>query len=745
PVSDLAGEAFYIRDEETGHVWSPTPQPCQSETPYQCRHGFGYSAFEHTEDGIRSELLIFVSIRTPVKFMVLKLHNTSGRHRELSVTGYLEWVLGDLRTKNMMHVVSEVDEGCGALFARNQYNTDFADRVAFFDVDDPARTVTGDREEFLGRNGDTASPAALTRTELSGRVGAALDPCAAIQVKLGLDAADTHDVIFRMGVTGRRGSDDASKMVRELRGLAVAQAELIAVHEYWKNTLGAVQVETPDPSVNILVNGWLLYQTISCRLWARNGYYQSGGAFGFRDQLQDVMTLVHAAPDLFREHLLLCASRQFSEGDVQHWWHPPTGRGVRTQCSDDYLWLPLAVSRYIVCTGDKEVLNETIGFLEGRQIRPDEDSYYDLPSASDEKSSLYDHCLRAIRNGLKFGVHGLPLMGSGDWNDGMNKVGDQGKGESIWMGFFLYDVLIRFADIARGRGDIPFADFCVNHAEHLQRNIENSGWDGDWYSRAYFDNGSVLGSSKNVECRIDSIAQSWSVLSGAGNPTRSRQAMDALDTFLVNRDNKLVQLLTPPFDKSEMEPGYIKGYVPGVRENGGQYTHAAIWAGMAFAKLRDRRLAWDILNIINPINHARTPAQVDIYKVEPYVVASDIYAVDPHVGRGGWTWLSGSAAWLYRFIVESLLGLTLQQGKLGFSPCLPAQWKEFKMFYRHMNTGYRIVIRQSAGEMDATVITLDGTVLPGAEIPLVNDGEEHAVEISVSFQDREDDEVQSGQ
>jgi len=732
PVSDISGEAFYLRDEETGQVWSPTPHPCRGVTPYVCRHGFGYSVFEHTENGIKTELWIYVSINAPVKFMVLKLQNESGRRRELSVTGYLEWVLGDLRSKTMMHVTTEIDEQSGALFARNQYNTDFADRVAFFDVDDPTRTFTGDREEFIGRNGELRSPDALTRTSLSGRIGAGLDPCTAIQVKFVLNPGKTHESIFRLGVTGRRGADDAANTVRRLRGSAVAQAELDQVRSHWEKTLGAVKIETPDPSINILTNGWLLYQTISCRLWARNGYYQSGGAFGFRDQLQDVMALVHSGPDLVREHLLLCASRQFIDGDVQHWWHPPTGRGVRTKCSDDYLWLPSAVSRYIVCTGDAEVLNENINFLEGRQVRDDEDSYYDLPGHTDEKSSLYDHCVRAIQKGLRFGSHGLPLMGGGDWNDGMNKVGEKGTGESIWMGFFLYDALIKFAPFARKRGDTAFADLCVNEAAQLQRNIEQSGWDGQWYSRAYCDDGSILGSCVNTECRIDSIAQSWSVLSGAGTAAHVKSAMDAVDQFLVHRDTKLVQLLDPPFDTSEMEPGYIKGYVPGVRENGGQYTHAAVWAAMAFAALGECERAWDVLNIINPINHARSPEDVEIYKVEPYVVTSDIYALSPHVGRGGWTWFTGSAAWMYRLIVESLMGLSLRNGTLRISPCLPVDWHEVKISYRYEETIYHIVIRQSGGDADLTVIRLDQSIVDSADITLINDKKEHTLEVIIS-------------
>ena len=728
PVQDTTGEALYLRDEQTGQFWSPTPLPARGATPYVIRHGFGYTVFEHTENGIASELWIYVAMDAPVKFTVLKLRNISGRSRRLSVTGYWEWVLGDVRQKSLLHVQTEVDLKTGALLARNYYNTEFPDRIAFIDVNDGTRTLTGDRKEFIGRNGTLANPAALKRTRLSGRVGAGLDPCGAVQVSFNLPDGQERETSFRLGVG--RNPAEVQNLIRRYRREDASRVALQGVWDYWNRSLGTVSVDTPDPAVNLMANGWLLYQTLSCRLWGRTGFYQSGGAYGFRDQLQDSMALVHCEPALTREHLLRAAAHQFREGDVQHWWHPPAGRGVRTHFSDDYLWLPYVTCRYVACVADTGVLDEKIPFLEARPVKPDEEAYYDLPNRSEESGTLYHHCVRAIERGLKFGTHGLPLIGCGDWNDGMNMIGKEGRGESVWLAFFLYDVLTKFSELARARKDLAFADRCIAQARQLQENIELHAWDGAWYRRAYFDNGEPLGSATNPECQIDSLPQSWSVISGAGDPQRSRAAMTAVDERLVRRKAKLIQLFDPPFDQSALNPGYIKGYIPGVRENGGQYTHGAIWTVMAFALMGENERAWELFTLLNPIHHGGTPEQIATYKVEPYVVAADVYAVAPHTGRGGWTWYTGSAGWMYRLLIETLLGVNLEGDQLRLTPRLPKDWQTYKIHYRYRQTVYHITIsRLAADSGDINHLSLDGKELAAKTIPLVDDRREHSVEL----------------
>ena len=690
PVGDLKGEAFYLRDEESGKFWSPSPLPCRGQSPYISRHGFGYSIFEHSEDGIVSEMCVYVDVEAPVKFIVLKVRNNSPRPRKVSATGYMEWVLGDLRAKSLMHTITQIEGETGAILARNAYNTEFGNRVAFFDVDDVNRTLTTDRAEFIGRNGTLANPDAMSRAKLSGKTGATLDPCAGIMVSFDLAEEEEREVIFRLGAG--KSIEDAIAVLSNSNGAKFAHESLEKVHAFWNKTLNTVQIETPDKALNILSNGWLNYQTLACRFWARSGFYQSGGAWGFRDQLQDVLSFMHAKPDLVRQQILLCASRQFKEGDVQHWWHPPIGRGVRTTCSDDYLWLPFVTARYVATTGDTSILDEQVHFLEGRLLNEGEESYFDLPVVSDTTASLYQHCVKAIEHGLVFGVHGLPLIGTGDWNDGMDKVGNHGKGESVWLAFFLYGILNQFSAVAKIKIDDAFALKCINEAQKLRLNIQKNTWDGEWYKRAYFDDGTPLGSHENEECKIDSIAQSWSVLSKAGDKDHCLLAMHSADKYLVKKEDGLIQLFTPPFDKSTLNPGYIKGYVPGVRENGGQYTHAAIWLVMAFAAIEDKKRTWELLQMINPLNRGNTREKIAIYKAEPYVIAADVYFEPLHKGRGGWTWYTGSAGWMYQLILESFVGLKKENDTLYFKPCVPEEWPNIKITYHYQDTVFHIEI-----------------------------------------------------
>ncbi|MFA6015467.1 MAG: glucoamylase family protein [Gallionellaceae bacterium] len=748
PISDSSGEALYIRDEETGAFWSPTTAlPAPGLNPgrsgYVCRHGFGYSVFEHQHAGIASELFTYVAMDAPVKFLVIKLRNHSKRARKLSLTGYWELVLGEWRHSNLMQIVTATDAHSGALFARNAYGRDSGKRVVFAQVsndhfNETGRSVSGNRTEFIGRNGTLASPAAMWRKRLSGKTGAALDPCLAIQTQLELAAGQEREIVFVFGAASNEES--ARHLIERFCGPIRARQALEAVWEYWNTTLGAVQVETPDPALDVLTNGWLVYQTLSCRLWGRSGYYQSGGAYGFRDQLQDTLALIHATPWLAREQLIRCAEHQFLQGDVQHWWHPPKSQGVRTHFSDDYLWLPYATCRYVLATGDTGVLDEQIHFLEGRELNSEEEAYYDQPQRSAEAASLYEHCTRAIKHGLRFGAHQLPLMGCGDWNDGMNRVGHEGRGESVWLAWFLYENLQLFAALARDRNDPAFADLCTGQGLQLRNNIEANAWDGGWYRRAYFDDGTPLGSADNDECQIDSISQSWAVISKGGDPGRAKQAMAAVDQRLIQRDAQIIKLLDPPFDQSALDPGYIKGYVPGVRENGGQYTHAAIWTTMAFAMMGDNERAWELFAMLNPVNHARSATEIERYKVEPYVMCADIYGAAPHTGRGGWTWYTGAAGWMYRLTLETLLGIQREVNQLRITPCMPAHWDSYQVHYRHHGSMYHISVKRNEDKSELAIgVTLDGDVLqataqqggiqPHALIPLMDDGLEHFIEV----------------
>jgi cyclic beta-1,2-glucan synthetase len=719
PVVDPFGEAVYLRDEDSGAVWSPTPGPLPGRSTRVVRHGFGYSAFMAGDEGIASELHTWVDVTLPVRHIRLVLANRSGRHRRFSVTMYVEWTLGELRERTQAHLVTGHDDG--VLFAYNPLHDDASHHHAFLTASRRLHSWTCDRAEFLGRCGSTAQPAALTAARLQGRCGPGLDPCAAVQILVDLASGEEQEVVFTIGCGRDRAH--AQSLARSRAGVVPAQESLLAVYEHWKHVLGSVQVTTSEPTLDLLVNGWLVYQVISARILARSGFSQSGGAWGFRDQLQDSMALVHHAPHLLAAQIRRCAGRQFREGDVQHWWHPPQGRGARTRISDDYLWLPYAICRHLEAGGDRKLLDENLPFLKAAAVPPERESVYDLPQVSDESATIYQHAVRALLHGLRFGSHGLPLMGSGDWNDGMDRVGHLGRGESVWLAFFLVDCLRKFAPVARVAGDGELADRLDHEAAGLLARIEATAWEHDRYLRAWTDDGVALGSAASVECRIDALPQAWAALSGAGDPDRTRIALATVERLLILRDQGLILLFDPPFDHGPVEPGYIKGYAPGVRENGGQYTHAAVWTAMAFAALGDGEKALELTRLIDPIRHGADP---DRWQGEPYVLAADVMRARGHIGRAGWTWYTGSAGWMLRLVLESLLGLTRSGSHLLIAPITPPGFGAFSVAYRHGLATYQIAV---TGTGAVRRITCDGNPCPDLRLPLVDDEREHEVQV----------------
>ncbi|MFZ3215574.1 MAG: glucoamylase family protein [Candidatus Acidiferrales bacterium] len=729
-VFDTPGEAIYIRDEATGEVWTPTALPIRDEdASYLAQHGQGYSRFLHGSHGIALELLQFVPLEDPIKISRLTLRNASDRVRRLSVTAYVEWVLGSSRNVTAPYIITEVEPQTKAILAHSAWNGEFGGRIAFADLRGQQTSYSGDRSEFLGRNGSPERPAALERGgPFTGKVGPGLDPCAALQSVIELRPGARAEIVFFLGEAEDR--DQASKLLIRYRTADLDQV-LAEVTRHWDEILSTVKVTTPDPTMDVLLNRWLLYQTLSSRLWARAGFYQVSGAYGFRDQLQDAMALNVAKRSVAREQLLRAAAHQFLEGDVQHWWHPPSGRGIRTRISDDLLWLPYTVVQFIETTGDMTVLEESIPFLEGDLLAEGQKESYFQPRVSETRGTLFEHCARALDRSLGVGSHGLPLMGTGDWNDGMNRVGQDGQGESVWLGWFLHTVLWEFAKIADARGERERAETWRLHVSSLKAALERDGWDGDWYRRAYYDDGTPLGSAQNGECRIDAIAQSWAILSGAAEPGRGMRAMAALDQQLIRRPDGLILLLAPPFNHPEHDPGYIKGYLPGIRENGGQYTHAATWTLIAFAALGDGDKAMELFRMINPINRANTRANVQRYKVEPYVVVGDIYAEPPHVGRGGWTWYTGSAGWLYRAGIASILGFRVRGTSLSIDPCIPRNWPGYSIEFRYHSSIYKITVENPSNVARGVALTeLDGNLLAGsATIHLTDDGKVHQVRI----------------
>jgi N,N'-diacetylchitobiose phosphorylase len=744
PVSDPLGEAIYLREDGSGVFWSPLPGPTPAPGPYEVRHGFGYTSWKHTSHELEQRTTTWMPRHDPVKIVRLNLRSTSVRPRTITVMSYAHLVLGGLPWMTAPNIVTARDASTGAIFATNPSRGELSKRVAFAALIAPAGasavSATGDRTAFLGRTGSVSDPAALhSDAPLDGRVGAGLDPCAAFATTLTIPAGGTVEIAFLLG---------EAENEKRARSLLFAYGKFPAINEsldevraFWQETLGGVQIETPSPALDLMVNGWLAYQNLACRMWGRSAYYQSGGAFGFRDQLQDSAALLYLDPSLTRAQILLHASHQFVEGDVMHWWHPPMSKGIRTRFSDDLLWLPYITAFYVTSTGDASVLDASAPFITGPQLEGEEDELFMLPADSGTAGSVYEHCCRSIDRSLTAGVHGIPLMGSGDWNDGMNRVGREGKGESVWLGFFLFAILSEFIPIAESRGDSERVLRYRSYQETLGESLNAAGWDGGWYRRAFYDDGTPLGTAAADECRIDAIAQAWSVLSCAAPADRAEIALDAMEKHLVSEPEKLMRLLTPAFDRTPHDPGYIKGYLPGVRENGGQYTHGVLWGVRALAELGRTERATQLLEMLSPITHGRTPAEVEVYRVEPYVIAADVYGVAPHVGRGGWTWYTGSAGWMYRVALESVLGLTMVGGtRLELRPCVPESWPGFSVRMRlaDKRTRYEIVLTRAASGVGETQVHVDGEAVSdvisngAASIALVRDGGVHLVEVALA-------------
>lgn len=710
-VMDPLGEALYIRDDKTGTYFSITPKPVRDGGEYIIEHSFGYSTFKHTAYNISGELKAFCPKGEKVKLYKVTVENLSNQNKELTLFYYAQLVLGVYNYGSAKNISTYIQRDY--IWSQNPYSKYFGKLKAYLSMQGgEEQSFTGDRKEFIGIGEDLSTPLALHKDSLSNSAGAIFDPCLASSVKIKLLPGEKKEIVVMLGQ--EENLELIQEKINKYRNIENVDKALDNVKGYWANFLGNIQVKTPDPSMDYLLNGWLMYQTLSCRYLSRTAFYQSGGAYGFRDQLQDSMSIGILNPKITRDQILRSASRQYVEGDVQHWWHPVVNSGIRTRFSDDLLWLPYVTIEYIKSTGDYDILYEKAPYLEDEPLRDGEDERYTIVNQSTKEGTIYEHCLKAIDRGLNFGAHNIPLMGSGDWNDGMSTVGNEGKGESVWLGWFLYKILDGFKDICEHMKDDEKKQRYIAFQDFIRENQEKNAWDGGWYRRAYFDDGTPLGSIQNDECKIDSLAQSWSIISGAGKRERVEEAMEAVDRYLVSKDKGLIMLLAPPFDKSNLEPGYIKGYVAGVRENGGQYTHAAVWVILALTKLGLGDKACKYYNMINPINHTNTELQARNYKVEPYVMAADVYIKEPHGGRGGWSWYTGASGWMYKVGLEDILGVKKVEGKgYKIKPCIPDTWNEYEISIRDEEGQYNIKVKRG----DEKGITINGVPLDGDLIP----------------------------
>jgi cellobiose phosphorylase len=715
---------IYILDEITGEVMTPMSLGRSDRGTYRVRHGFGYSTFLHEEEEIEQELKVFTPIEEPVKLWMLKLTNQSDRVKYLSVTYYVEWVLGTNREYTSPYILTAYNNEHEYLKARNIYTMNFQNSNAFIFSNEMINGYTGDRQEFLGPQGNILTPAGAD-AKLSNKTGVCYDPCGAIQVSVAIGPKETRTILFGLGQSADNG--EIHRLLHKYKDITVAEKELERVKAHWNKILGTIQIQTKDRAIDILVNGWLLYQTISCRINARSAFYQCGGAYGYRDQLQDTFSLIFTDPGVLRRQIMIACSRQFEEGDVQHWWHPPMGVGVRTRISDDLLWLPYATALYIRTTGDATILKEEVRYIKGPVLTPEQHEVMYAPEVSDLEESVYEHCKKTI-NITRFGRHGLPLMGGGDWNDGMNEVGKNGEGESVWLAWFLYALLGDFIPLCYREGDTDYAKELEKKRDALQNSIETNTWDGEWYLRAFYDDGTKLGSKDNDECRIDSISQSWSVISGAARKERAAQAMQSAWRYLVREEDQISLLLTPPFNKTSKSPGYIKNYIPGIRENGGQYTHAAVWLAIATAMLHDYKMAHTLFTMLNPIHITSNRKDALRYEKEPYVMIADISLSPPYTGRGGWSWYTGSAGWMYQGLVQWFLGIRKEGDQLILDPATPASFGDFKIQYKYGTSIYEIRIEsRSKGNMSTDSFLIDGNMIKGNRVQLQDDGNSHTI------------------